>query len=84
MQKRAVSKRPKNVAELTILGIRKECFRRMLALDYQTLAMSGNSKLLSHFTFDMNVMAVGLKLIGGKVIREPLKAIVCLFGAFWI
>jgi subfamily B ATP-binding cassette protein MsbA len=73
-----------SVVELTAMGVRKECFRRTLALDYQTLSMNGTSQLMSHFTYDMNVMMHGLRLLGGKVIREPLKALTCLFLAFLV
>jgi subfamily B ATP-binding cassette protein MsbA len=32
----------------------------------------------------MNVMASGLRLMGGKVIQEPLKALVCIVLAFFV
>jgi len=73
-----------SVVELTVMSIRKECFRRTLALDYQTLAMKGTPELMSRFTYDMTVLSSGLLLLGGKVIREPLKAAVCLVLAFWL
>ena len=71
-----------SVVELTVMAIRKECFRRTLALDYQTLMMKGTPELMSRFTYDMTVLSNGLVLLGGKVVREPLKAAVCLVLAF--
>jgi ATP-binding cassette, subfamily B, bacterial MsbA len=72
------------IVELSLMGVRKECFRRVLKLDYQSVSMKGTPKLMSHFTNDMNVMASGLRLMGGKVIQEPLKAIACIVLAFFV
>ncbi|GAB4158587.1 MAG: ABC transporter ATP-binding protein [Planctomycetaceae bacterium] len=73
-----------SVVELTAMGIRKQCFRKTLALDYQTLHMHGSSDLMSRFTHDLHLLAHGMRLLGGKVIREPLKAACCVFGAFLV
>ncbi len=71
-----------SIVELAVMAIRKECFRRTLALDYQTIALKGTADLMSRFTNDINVMANGLLLLGGKVVREPLKAATCVVLAF--
>ncbi|HUE13355.1 MAG TPA: ABC transporter ATP-binding protein [Planctomycetaceae bacterium] len=72
------------LVELSLMGVRKDCFRRVLRLDYQSVTMKGTPKLMSHFTNDMNVMASGLRLMGGKVIQEPLKALACIVLAFFV
>jgi ATP-binding cassette, subfamily B, bacterial MsbA len=72
------------LVELSLMGVRKDCFRRVLRLDYQSVTMKGTPKLMSHFTNDMNVMASGLRLMGGKVIQEPLKALACIILAFFV
>lgn len=72
------------VVELTTMDIRKDSFRRTLNLDYQTLSLCGTSTLMSHFTYDMNVLSNGLRILGGKVVREPLKAAACLIVAFFV
>lgn len=69
------------VVQLSIMGIRKQLFRKALALDYQTLSGQGTAELTSRFTYDMDVLSNGLSLLGGKVVREPIKALVCLCGA---
>ncbi len=69
------------LVELSLMGVRKDCLRRVLRMDYQTVSLKGTPKLMSHFTNDMNVMASGLRLMGGKIIQEPLKAIVCIGAA---
>lgn len=73
-----------SVVNLTVMRIRKQCFRRVLALDYQTLRMQGIAELMSRFTYDMEALGSGLSLLGGKIVREPLKAAVCLSISMWI
>lgn len=73
-----------NVVELTAMSIRKECFRKTLELDYQTLHLTGTADLMSRFTHDMQVLSYSLRLIGGKIIREPLKAACCIVGALFV
>ncbi|MGQ0633061.1 MAG: ABC transporter ATP-binding protein [Planctomycetaceae bacterium] len=73
-----------SVVHLTVLRIRQECLRRILALDYQTLKLQGTSELMSRFTYDIEALGAGLGLLGGKLIREPLKAGACLIGAFYV
>jgi subfamily B ATP-binding cassette protein MsbA len=69
------------LVELSLMGVRKDCFRRVLRLDYQSVSLKGTPKLMSHFTNDMNVMASGLRLMGGKIVQEPLKAAACIVAA---
>ena len=72
------------VIERTVMDLRKTAFRRTLALDYQTVSLQGTPELMSRFTNDMNMLAYGLRLLGGKVIREPLKAVACIVGALYV
>ena len=72
-----------SVVELVVMGIRKALFRRILKLDYQTITNQGTSDLVSRFTNDITQLANGLLLLGGKVIREPLKAASCIAFAFY-
>lgn len=73
-----------SVVQLTILRLRKQLFRRVLQLDYQTLMLRGASDLMSRFTYDIEALGNGLALLGGKVVREPLKAFACVSLAFWV
>lgn len=73
-----------SVIERTVMDLRKTAFRKTLALDYQTVSLDGTPELMSRFTNDMNTLAYGLQLLGGKVVREPLKAITCLTGALFV
>ncbi len=73
-----------SVVELTVMALRKDCFRHSLNLDYQTLMRHGKSELMSRFTNDIGVAADGLNLLGGRIVREPLKAFACIFVAFFV
>lgn len=73
-----------SVVQLTVLRIRQEALRRVLALDLQTLRLQGTSELMSRFTYDVEALGSGLALLGGKLVREPLKAFACLAAAFWL
>ncbi|MBD3672154.1 MAG: ABC transporter ATP-binding protein [Planctomycetaceae bacterium] len=72
-----------SVVELSILSLRKDCFRRVLAFDYQTVRnLGGTPGLMSRFTFDLNMLGSGLQLLGGRFFREPIKAFTCIVFAF--
>ncbi len=53
-------------------------------MDLATFSEDGTADLMSRFTNDMNQVALGLESLFGKLVREPLKMIVCLAGAGWI
>ncbi|MEM9701615.1 MAG: ABC transporter ATP-binding protein, partial [Planctomycetota bacterium] len=69
------------VVERTIADLREALFAHSLKLDIQTLNASGTGDLMSRFTNDLEQLAGGLRLMGGKVVREPLKAAACICGA---
>ncbi len=73
-----------SVVELTVMALRKDCFRHSLNLDYQTLMRHGKSVLISRFTNDIGVASDGLNLLGGRIVREPLKAFACISVAFFV
>lgn len=72
------------VVQLATMDLRKAMFRQTLKLDYQSVSAAGTSDLLSRFTYDIDTLANGLLLLGGKVVREPLKALACIVLAFWV
>ncbi len=71
-----------SMVELVAMDIRKASYRRALSLDYQTLSNEGTPGLMSRFTYDISVLSAGLSLLGGKMIREPFKAVTCIVCAF--
>ena len=73
-----------SVVELAVMDLRKQCYRRVLALDYQTIALDGPADIMSRFTYDMTHVSNGIKIVFVKVIREPFKAVGCIMGALFI
>lgn len=70
--------------QLAAYDLRKQFFRQTLRLDLASFGDSRNSELLSHFTYDLNCVVLGLNTLFGKSLREPLKMVVCLIGACFI
>lgn len=73
-----------DVVERTIQGVRNDCLHHALHLDYATTSGKGTATLISRFTFDAEKMAEGLTMLSGRVVREPLKAIVCVAIALFV
>lgn len=72
------------LVQLAAFDLRKLFFRQTLRLDLASFNDSRNSELLSHFTYDMNGVVLGLDTLFGKALREPLKMTACLIGASFI
>jgi len=72
------------IANLTIIDLRKELFRKTLRGDIARFNGEGTSDLMSRFTYDMESLLNAHVEFFGKLIREPLKMIACLLGAGFI
>jgi ATP-binding cassette subfamily B protein/subfamily B ATP-binding cassette protein MsbA len=72
------------IANLSTLRLRQDFYRRTLKMDISTFSTDGCSDLMSRFTHDTEFVAAGTKILLGKAVREPLKAIACLAGAAFI
>lgn len=66
-----------SVAESAVMRVRKRLLRRVLRLDLETLSAQGTGELMSRFTYDTEQLAGGITLLGGRLIREPLKCLAC-------
>jgi len=64
--------------------IRADVFKNALKLDCQSLAGFGTSNLTSRLTNDVSEMGLGLRLFGADLVREPLKAVLCIIVALYI
>lgn len=73
-----------NIAERTSLELRSEFFRKALKLDLDCFGENGSANLTSRLTNDISHVAAGLNILLGRLIREPLKMIVCLSGAILV
>jgi ATP-binding cassette subfamily B protein/subfamily B ATP-binding cassette protein MsbA len=69
------------VAEKSSLELRAAFFRKALYLDLDAFGENGSADLTSRLTNDIAHVSAGLIVLLGRLIREPLKMIVCLGGA---
>ncbi|WP_010585204.1 ABC transporter ATP-binding protein [Schlesneria paludicola] len=73
-----------SVAEMVVIDLRQQLFRTALKLDPQTIAIEGSSAWLTDLTYTLQNLANGLTELGGRVVREPLKAVSCLVALFYL
>lgn len=64
--------------------IRADVFSSALKLDSQSLTGLGTANLTSRLTNDVGEMGLGLRLFGADLVREPLKALLCILVALYI
>lgn len=72
------------VTARTVLDMRSRFFRSAIHQDMKQVQENGSAELMTRFTNDMETIGNGLKILFGRVIGEPLKAISCLIIAMWI
>jgi ATP-binding cassette subfamily B protein/subfamily B ATP-binding cassette protein MsbA len=72
------------IAQITAMEIREDFFRKVLDYEVNFFNRQGIADTMSRFTNDMTALTHGLNVIYGKLIREPIKMIVCLAGAAYI
>ncbi|MDG3007698.1 ABC transporter ATP-binding protein [Paludisphaera mucosa] len=72
-----------DVMQHTLFDLRNLFFRRTTNLDLASFSEQGSSDLMARFTNDMDSFGQGLNTILSKLIREPLRAVICITGAFW-
>jgi ATP-binding cassette subfamily B protein/subfamily B ATP-binding cassette protein MsbA len=72
------------IAQKTAMTIREEFFRKILAYEVNYFNREGIADTMSRFTNDMSQLTAGLNVIYGKLIREPIKMVVCLAGAAYL
>ncbi|WP_164102141.1 ABC transporter ATP-binding protein [Candidatus Laterigemmans baculatus] len=69
------------LSQRVAMQIRELFFRRALRQDLEHFGETGSSQLTSRLTGDINDLAMGVSVMLGRMVREPLKMIVCLIGA---
>ncbi len=70
-----------NVAERTSIDLRSMFFRKALHLDLDAFGDNGSAELTARLTNDISHVSAGVGVLLGRLVREPLKMIVCLVGA---
>jgi ATP-binding cassette subfamily B protein/subfamily B ATP-binding cassette protein MsbA len=70
-----------SVTNRTLFDLRNAFFRRVLRQDVRQVTAAGTTDLMSRFTTDTEQVGQGLKVVYGRVIAEPLKALACFVAA---
>jgi ATP-binding cassette subfamily B protein/subfamily B ATP-binding cassette protein MsbA len=70
-----------NITFRTLFDLRNGFFHRAIHQDVRQLTATGTADLMARFTNDTEQVGVGLKVLFGKMIGEPLKALACLIVA---
>lgn len=73
-----------SVAERVVIDLRSAMFRQTLKLDPQSISLCGTPKLMTDFTYTLQSLSYGLGELGGRILREPLKAVACILAMFYI
>ena len=73
-----------DVVNLVLYDIRNRFFRSAIHLDVNNFSADGSHELMARFTNDMELLGNGLKMLFGKVVAEPLRALACVVVACWI
>jgi ATP-binding cassette subfamily B protein/subfamily B ATP-binding cassette protein MsbA len=70
-----------SVTNRTLFDLRNAFFRRVLRQDVRQLSATGTPELMARFTNDTEQAGTGLKVLFGRMVGEPLKAIACFVAA---
>ncbi|HBJ37442.1 MAG TPA: ABC transporter ATP-binding protein, partial [Planctomycetaceae bacterium] len=69
------------VTERTAIAVRLLFYRHALQLDLDDFGDTGSAQLTSRLTNDVGYLCGGINTLLGRLVREPLKLIVCFAGA---
>ncbi len=72
------------VAEKTSVELRSIFFRKALHLDLDSFGENGSAELTARLTNDITHVSTGITVLFGRLLREPLKMLVCLGGAMFV
>ncbi len=69
---------------LTIFDLRNRLYRQVLRQDIKQFNDTGATSMMARFTSDSETLGGGMRTMSGKLVVEPLKAIVCIVLACMI
>lgn len=72
------------LAQAGTTQLRKRLYNQALQVDLQQFHGGDSGQLMSRLTFDLEQVTVGLRMLFGRTLREPLKMVACLLGAAFI
>ena len=67
-----------SVTHRTLFDLRNRIYRRAIHQDVKQLSATGTTEIMARFTNDMEQLGLGIKILYGRMIAEPLKGIGCL------
>ena len=70
-----------SVVNRTLFDLRNKFYRAAIHQDTRQLQEVGTPELMARVTNDIEQIGGGMKILYGKMVVEPLKAIACLFAA---
>jgi ATP-binding cassette, subfamily B, bacterial MsbA len=73
-----------SVVNLSLFDLRNRFYRNVIHLDVDQFGEHGTSELMARFTNDMDSLGTGIKVLFGKVVAEPLRALSCVIMASFI
>lgn len=73
-----------SVVNLSLFDLRNRLYRNVIHLDVNNFGGESTSELMARFTNDMELLGAGFKVLFGKVVAEPLRALACVVVACWI
>ena len=73
-----------SVVNLVLFDMRNRFFRNAIHLDVNNFSAEGSHELMARFTNDMEMLGNGLKVLFGKVVAEPMKALAAVVVACWV
>jgi ABC-type multidrug transport system fused ATPase/permease subunit len=72
------------VVDTSLARLREDAFKHSLQIPVGFFADQGPSNTVSRLLTDTRLIAIGIKVLLGKMLREPLKAIGMIAAAMWI
>ncbi len=72
------------ITQLSLFDLRNLFFRRTMKLDLASFSDQGSAELMARFTNDIDSVSQGFNTLLSKMVREPLRIISFLGGAFWL
>ena len=72
------------VTHRTLFDLRNAFFARVVRQDVRQLQAAGTTDLMARFTNDTEQVGAGFKVLYGRVVAEPLKAVACFVAALCI
>lgn len=72
------------ISERAAVDLRAVFFRKALHLDLDAFGENGSADLTARLTNDITHVSAGLTVLLGRLIREPLKMVVCIGGAMTV